>query len=548
MTLVNENLVMPLAEVVRSRCAVLSLHTWRFDQEGRCVSGPVPSGVAGAWLNAPLLREAIRAAVDRWLAQPSAPEPVAIFEECWVIPLVEPAARRRRFIIAALALGPTHLASEDFHRVCHSAKLDTRAAATALARAATHSESSARALAHTLQWSVDDLVAAARGDETANSTGRQLTELYEEFDLLYRLGRSMNELQHPEKFVRLACNELARTVPFNWLAIRFVNDAASARSMAGRTFTAEHARVPVTDIAAVLDPLITRAVPTVQTIVEASDALALVGQESQILLYPIIRAGQVVGGLAAGDKHGDDPMISNADIKLFEAAAGYVGTLLDNAFMYDDQQLLFLGTVEALTASIDAKDPYTCGHSERVAHLAARLAAAHGLDDEQVERIRVAGLVHDIGKIGVPEAVLCKAGKLTDEEFGLIKEHPQIGFDILKDIPLLGDVLPGVLHHHERFDGRGYPRGLMGEDIPLIARIIGLADSFDAMSSTRTYRSALPRERVLGEIRAHAGTQFDPRLAQDFLTLDLARYDELVIQHQTASASGGLRVRRRTAA
>ena len=153
-------------------------------------------------------------------------------------------------------------------------------------------------------------------------------------------------------------------------------------------------------------------------------------------------------------------------------------------------------------------------------------------DERTVDRMHIAGLVHDVGKIGVPESVLLKSGRLTDEEFGLIRKHPEIGHRILKDIPRFQDVLPGVLHHHERWDGRGYPRGLEGEKIPLVARLIGLADSFDAMSSTRTYRAAMSRSRVLEEIGACTGTQFDPRLAPVFVAMDFSRYDEMVQEYR----------------
>jgi HD-GYP domain-containing protein (c-di-GMP phosphodiesterase class II) len=165
-----------------------------------------------------------------------------------------------------------------------------------------------------------------------------------------------------------------------------------------------------------------------------------------------------------------------------------------------------------------------------VAHLSCRLAAALGLDEHSAERVRIAGLVHDVGKIGVPEAVLCKTGRLTDEEFALIKTHPEIGHRILKDIPHFDDVLPGVLRHHERWDGKGYPGGLAGEAIPLVARILALADTFDAMSSTRSYRPALPREKVLEDFRRCAGTQFDPALVERFLTLDFVEFDRMVAE------------------
>ena len=145
-----------------------------------------------------------------------------------------------------------------------------------------------------------------------------------------------------------------------------------------------------------------------------------------------------------------------------------------------------------------------------------------------MERYRIAGLIHDVGKIGVPEAVLCKAGKLTEDEFRLIQRHPTIGVTILQDVPALTDLMAGVLHHHERFDGRGYPRGLKGNDIPLIARSLALADTFDAMSSNRSYRAALPRDQVLAEINRNAGVQFDPALAAVFVGLDFTTFDAML--------------------
>jgi HD-GYP domain-containing protein (c-di-GMP phosphodiesterase class II) len=139
-------------------------------------------------------------------------------------------------------------------------------------------------------------------------------------------------------------------------------------------------------------------------------------------------------------------------------------------------------------------------------------------------------MVHDVGKIGVPEAVLCKPGRLTDEEFAHIKRHPQIGHDILKDIPGMADILPGVLHHHEHWSGGGYPHGLKADEIPVIARVLTLCDTFDAMSSTRSYRKALTREHILAEIVKCAGRQFDPELAEKFVKLDFAPFDAMLVQ------------------
>jgi HD-GYP domain-containing protein (c-di-GMP phosphodiesterase class II) len=235
--------------------------------------------------------------------------------------------------------------------------------------------------------------------------------------------------------------------------------------------------------------------------------------------------------MICGGKRGDDPQISSYDMQLLEAAAAFSGAFLENAGLYQDQQHMFLGSLKALTAAIDAKDRYTCGHSERVAHMARELAVESGLSPAEADRVHIAGLLHDVGKIGVPEAVLCKPGKLTDAEFDQIRLHPEIGHRILRDIPMLGDILPGVLSHHERWDGRGYPHRLAGENIPHIARLLALADTFDAMSSTRSYRPAMPRPQVLAEIQKEAGKQFDPQLTACFARLDLASYDAMVARH-----------------
>jgi HD-GYP domain-containing protein (c-di-GMP phosphodiesterase class II) len=263
--------------------------------------------------------------------------------------------------------------------------------------------------------------------------------------------------------------------------------------------------------------------------------------DRQIVVQPMFRGTRLVGVLCTGDKHGEDPQVSSYDTQLIQVAASYIEAFLDNASLYADQQDMFVGSIRALTASIDAKDRYTRGHSERVAMLARDLAIAVGLDSMAAERVHICGLLHDVGKIGVPEAVLCKPGRLTDDEFALIKKHPEIGHRILTDIPLLGDILPGVLHHHERWDGRGYPHGLRADAIPLIARLIGLADTFDAMSSTRSYRDAMPRHRVLDEIRRSAGTQLDPVLVEAFAAVDLGRYDEMVARHAAAAPDADIR-------
>ncbi|MDP2760030.1 MAG: HD-GYP domain-containing protein [Sideroxyarcus sp.] len=162
--------------------------------------------------------------------------------------------------------------------------------------------------------------------------------------------------------------------------------------------------------------------------------------------------------------------------------------------------------------ALGLKDAYTGGHGRRVASYAHAIAGALGLPHEQVNSVREAASLHDIGKIGIPDAILTKPGKLTAEEFDIIKQHPALGAGIVESIPLLARHAPAVRHHHERFDGSGYPDGLRGSDIPLAARIIAVADAFDAMSSNRSYRSGVSADRALNEITKDAGSHFDPRV------------------------------------
>ena len=196
-----------------------------------------------------------------------------------------------------------------------------------------------------------------------------------------------------------------------------------------------------------------------------------------------------------------------------------------------EQRAMFDGTMQALIASIDAKDPYTRGHSARVADFAHMIAAAAGLPAAERERARLCGLVHDIGKIGVPESVLRKPGRLTAEEFALVAAHPVTGHDILRGIPQITDILPGVLHHHERFAGGGYPHGISGERIPLLGRLIAVADALDAMTTSRTYRGARPVADALAEIERCSGTHFDPAFARAVASIDRRQLQAVVGLH-----------------
>ncbi|MEC9374101.1 MAG: HD-GYP domain-containing protein [Planctomycetota bacterium] len=526
--------------VIVERCRDLGLAVLRCSVEGRLERNDPSTGVSAhfdSWARSGYITSLLHPHIQRWNDEDS-PSPALLFEGCWAIPLPEMRRRRRTGYTVCVALSPEAVSGEEFAAACQSARLDLEAMREALAARAVFTRGSVEAAAKLLGWSQQDRVALSSGEEAVGGFSQQLTEAYEEMSLLYKLGQSMNELTHPKKFVRMMCDELYATLGFGWIAAWFVDDPSHSRHLAGRCIVSGDAVLSPQELAGVVRQMsgrIDSAGPTVLD-PEDDDALRVSRTSAQLLVHPVSREGRLIGALLAGDK-GENAQVTSVDMKMLEAASAHLRVLLENAALYDDQQAMFVGTLRALTAAIDAKDRYTRGHSERVALMASRLAAAMGMDEDTVKRVHICGLVHDVGKIGVPEAVLCKTGRLTDEEFQFIKAHPEIGHHILHDIPQLEDILPGVLSHHERWDGRGYPHGLAGEDIPLFGRIVALADSFDAMSSNRTYRSALPRAQVLEEIRRCAGAQFDPEMAPVFASLDFSEFDRVVAQHQATDTT-----------
>jgi len=187
----------------------------------------------------------------------------------------------------------------------------------------------------------------------------------------------------------------------------------------------------------------------------------------------------------------------------------------------------YMESIQTVRYTVEAKDAYTRGHSDRVSEFSVLIGKHMGLSEDDLKTLRIGGLFHDVGKIGVPDSILLKNGKLTDDEYSEIKNHPTIGAHILSTATIFQDLIPIVKHHHEKYDGTGYPAKLAGEDIPLFARIAAVADTFDAMTSKRTYRDALPLDVVKAEIERCKGTQFDPKIADVFLDILNNHYDEI---------------------
>ncbi|MDY6794225.1 MAG: GAF domain-containing protein [Actinomycetota bacterium] len=211
--------------------------------------------------------------------------------------------------------------------------------------------------------------------------------------------------------------------------------------------------------------------------------------------------------------------LEREEMETVATIAAQASMAIENAALYEDIEKSYFSTVKALAKAIEVKDPYTHGHSERVTGYALMIAEAMDLEEREKQKLKYAATLHDIGKIGIAGRVLNKAGALTEEEYTHVKTHPLLGDTIIEPVEFLQGPRPIILHHHERFDGKGYPDGLKGEDIPLSARILSVADAFEAMCSDRPYRKALPLQEAKEELLSNSGTQFDPEVVRIFLEI-----------------------------
>ena len=461
-------------------------------------------------------------------------DPVAVWPDVWLVPLS--AQRRRRAtdaprferVVGALLVGPNWLESEQLRQICDARQFDFTAVVAKADRARLISEAEANRLASVLSWMHQDSGELDRHDGELAGLSNELSESYEELSLLYKLATNMTVDQPPVVFLSEACKELHQVVGLRWLALQLIDNDPRLNELGGHVFSAGASVSDVPLLKRVGSALMNRGIDTTKPLIiddaNESGIPGLSQMSRDLLVVPLSTDQRLLGVLFAVDA---------IDAKLCSALANSLSIFIENVMLYDDMQAMFLGTLHALTAAIDAKDSYTHGHSERVALMSRLLAEAAGLSEHEVERVYIAALVHDVGKIGVPETVLCKPGRLTDQEFAQVKMHPEIGAKILADIRQMRDLIPGVLYHHERWDGKGYPHGKAGADIPIFGRLICLADSFDAMSSSRTYRKGMAHEQVIAEIKRCAGTQFDPELAARFVNLDFKPYFETNERHQT---------------
>ena len=366
--------------------------------------------------------------------------------------------------------------------------------------------------------------------QSAASMKRQLADIsshllmtFEEITLLHRLTEHLSISQSVTDICDLSVNWLGDVIPAKGVAIWFRSfenlQSQHAQGAASQPVLIAHGKCPLAqdDFQQFIERLGPRVAtePLVLNRGATSSPTWFYPDVREIISVPIREGNRLFGWLLALNHSGtSDITNSEAEFGTVEAClmasvATILGIHCGNIALYHEQSEFFSSVVRALTSAIDAKDPYTCGHSDRVARLAVCLARKVGCNVDDLNTIYLSGLLHDIGKIGIDDNVLRKPGALTPAELEHIKTHPDLGCRILDGIKQLDKVLPVVRHHHEAWNGAGYPAGLKGEETPLLARIVAVADSIDAMSSDRPYRKGIPDEKLDEILRGGAGKQWD---------------------------------------
>jgi HD-GYP domain-containing protein (c-di-GMP phosphodiesterase class II) len=403
-------------------------------------------------------------------------------------------------------------------------------------------------LAEMLRFLAESFQAAGKAEEQIEKVSTELAQTYEELVLLHRLSTNMKVTEPDANFMQMACDSLTAIVFVEGIAILVERNVENEPQL---VVAAGSGLIDIDErMATILHSRLTEQVNSGKEALLDSEVDAPFRYDwpdniKNIIAVPLFgkekaeshsaggtRDGHCIIGLMVAVNRIDKPDFDSTDVKLFNSVAGSCAVFIENGRLFTDLKELFIGSLKALTSSIDAKDQYTRGHSDRVAFvsrwIAERLSAEEPLEEEQIHKVYLAGLLHDIGKIGIDEAVLRKKGRLTEQELDCVKKHPSIGAGILRSIKQMRDIVPGVLCHHERLDGKGYPGGLVGEQIPLTGKIVGLADSFDAMTSKRTYREARTIEQSLEEIEKGIGTQFDAKVARAFLDSDVYQLWDII--------------------
>jgi HD-GYP domain-containing protein (c-di-GMP phosphodiesterase class II) len=371
---------------------------------------------------------------------------------------------------------------------------------------------------------------ASESAKQIEKVGSELAQTYEELVLLYSMSTNMKVTQSNATYLQMACDQVTQLVNVEGIAVflekKNDDEDLSLVLAAGSGLIALDLNMADVLQMHLIEELNKGKEALLDSMIDSPFTYSWPEGIRNIIAVPLQGSDHMVGIMVATNIL-NKPDFDSIEVKLFNSVANQCAIFAENNRLFGDLKSLFIGSLKALTNSIDAKDPYTRGHSERVAFISRwiteRLGETRPIQEEQIHKIYLAGLLHDVGKIGISEAVLCKNGKLNDSERSQIMSHPRIGAGILADIKQMKDIVPGVLYHHERSDGTGYPDGLTDKQIPLIGKIVGLADAFDAMTSRRIYRNAMSVDCALTEIEKGLGSQFNREIGELFLNSDVKK-------------------------
>ena len=399
-----------------------------------------------------------------------------------------------------------------------------------------------------LRLLVEKFQVETKAEKQIEMVSTELARVYEELVLLHKISTNMRVTESDANFLQMACDSLTEIVSVEGIAIlleKSIDDEHQLFIAAGSGLIDIDEQTAAILYCRLTEEINNGKEALLDSEVDSAFRYNWPDYIKNIIAVPLCgkdkaeshlagrtqNGGHIIGLMVAINRIGKQDFDST-DVKLFNSVASGCAVFIENGRLFNDLKELFIGSLKALTSSIDAKDKYTHGHSERVAFIsrwiAERLPEQERLEEEQIHKVYLAGLLHDIGKIGISESLLRKKGELTEQEFDCIRKHPSIGAGILREIKQMRDIVPGVLCHHERADGKGYPNGLFGHQIPLVGKIVGLADSFDAMTSKRTYRDAMTVGQAIVEIEKKLGTQFDEKVGRVFLNSDIYRLWDII--------------------